>query len=174
MERGGDASRETARDVIIRGWRRSAPPQRAFSDDCANAHAGATSALRHCAHRPSTEGIAMSLPDRALELASQVGEGIKANIPDRALKWAETGAAIGAVRTGAKVATKFVRRNPAVAVAAIAGAGLLWYAARRRAKQAENGAIEGQSRRVEAKRPAGTSSAARTPRTRRKPQDATG
>ena len=92
------------------------------------------------------------LPGRALELAAQVGEGIKARVPDRALKWVETGAAIGAVKTGAKVATKFVRRNPAIAVAAVAGAGLLWYAARRRAKQAEDAAIEGKSRRVEAKR----------------------
>ena len=92
------------------------------------------------------------LPGRALELATQVGEGIKSRVPDRALQWVETGAAIGAVKTGAKVATKFVRRNPAIAVAAIAGAGLLWYVARRRAKQAEDGAIDGQSRRVEARR----------------------
>lgn len=92
------------------------------------------------------------LPGRALELAAQVGEGIKSHVPDRALKWVETGAALGAAKTGARVATKFVRRNPAIAVAAVAGAGLLWYAARRRAKQVEEGAIEGQSRRVEAKR----------------------
>lgn len=110
------------------------------------------------------------LPDRALELATQVGEGIKAKVPERAMKWVETGAAIGAVRTGAKVATKFVRRNPVVAVAAVAGAGLLWYAARRRAKQAENGVIEGQSRRVEARRANG---AARKPRTRRGTAQAT-
>lgn len=92
------------------------------------------------------------LPGRALELATQLGDGIKSRVPERALKWVETGAALGAAKTGARVATKFVRRNPAIAVAAIAGAGLLWYAARRRAKQAEDGAIEGQSRRVDAKR----------------------
>lgn len=103
----------------------------------------------------------MSLPDRALELASQVGEGIKARVPDRALKWVETGAALGALRTGGRVATKFVRRNPVVAVAAVAGAGLLWYAAHRRAKQAENGAIDGQSRRIDTKRPAGANGSAR-------------
>jgi len=127
-----------------------------FSGDCANAHADATPALRHCAHRFAIEESAMStierLPGRALELATQVGEGIKSRVPDRALKWVETGAALGALKTGAKVATKFARRNPAVAVATVAGAGLLWYVARRRAKQAEDGAIEGQSRRVEAKR----------------------
>ena len=95
-------------------------------------------------------------PDRALELATQVGEEIKSRVPDRALKWVETGAAIGVVRSGAKVATRFVRRNPVIAVAAVAGAGLLWYAARRRAQQAEDGAIEGQSRRVAAKRANGS------------------
>lgn len=93
-----------------------------------------------------------SLPGRALDLVTQVGEGIKNNVPDRAIKWIETGAALGALKTGTRVASKFVRRNPAVAVAAAAGAGLLWYVARRRAKQAENGAIEGKSTRIEAKR----------------------
>jgi lysozyme family protein len=106
------------------------------------------------------------LPGRALELATQVGEGIKSRVPDRALQWVETGAAIGAVKTGAKVATKFVRRNPAVAVAAIAGAGLLWYAARRRAKQAEEGPIEGRSRRVEARRGRGANGSGGKSRTR--------
>ncbi|MFT3897472.1 MAG: hypothetical protein QM719_07230 [Thermomonas sp.] len=109
----------------------------------------------------------MSLPDRALELATQVGEGIKSRVPDRAMKWVETGAAIGAVKTGAKVATKFVRRNPVIAVAAVAGAGLLWYAAHRRAKQAEDGPIDGQSRRIDTKRPTGANGATRKPRTRR-------
>jgi hypothetical protein len=104
------------------------------------------------------------LPDRALQLATQLGEGIKARVPDRALKWVETGAALGAMKTGARVATKFVRRNPAVAVAAVAGAGLLWCAARRRAQQVEEGAIEGQSRRVAAKRVNGS---ARKPRARK-------
>lgn len=107
------------------------------------------------------------LPDRALQLATQVGEGIKSHVPDRALKWVETGAALGAARTGARVATKFVRRNPVIAVAAVAGAGLLWYAARRRAKQAENGAIEGQSKRIEAKRGRGANGSESKPRTRR-------
>ncbi|MEO6264123.1 MAG: hypothetical protein ABIO58_04035, partial [Luteimonas sp.] len=62
------------------------------------------------------------------------------------------GAALGALKTGTRIATKFVRRNPAVAVAAAAGAGLLWYAVHRKAKQAENGAIEGRATRIEAKR----------------------
>ena len=91
------------------------------------------------------------LPERALELASQVGNGIKDAVPNRALKWVETGAALGALKTGTRVATRMVRRNPAIAVAAAAGAGLLWYAAHRRAKQAENGAIQGTATRVDAK-----------------------
>ena len=100
-----------------------------------------------------------TLPERALQLASQVGSGIKDAVPDKAMKWVETGAALGALKTGSRVATKFVRRNPAIAVAAAAGAGLLWYAARRRAKQAGqagDGAIEGKATRVEARRANGT------------------
>lgn len=107
------------------------------------------------------------LPGRALEIATQVGETIRDRVPDSAIKWVETGAALGALKTGTRVATKFVRRNPAVAIAAAAGAGLLWYAARRRAKQAENGAIEGKATRVEARRSEGNGSAAsRTRKTR--------
>ena len=106
-----------------------------------------------------------TLPERALQLATQVGAGIKDAVPDKAIKWVETGAALGALKTGGRVATKLVRRNPALAVAAAAGAGLLWYAARRRAKQAGqagNGAIEGKATRVEAKR--GNGSARKTTR----------
>lgn len=93
-----------------------------------------------------------TLPERALQLATQVGGGIRDAVPDKAIKWIETGAALGALKTGTRIATKFVRRNPAVAVAAAAGAGLLWYAVHRKAKQAENGAIEGRATRIEAKR----------------------
>ncbi len=95
------------------------------------------------------------LPERALDLASQVGSGLRDAVPDRAIKWVETGAALGALKTGSRVATRLVRRNPMIAVAAAAGAGLLWYAARRRAKQAESGTIQGTATRVEAKRESG-------------------
>ena len=105
------------------------------------------------------------LPGRALELATQVGETIRDRVPDKAIKWVETGAALGALKTGTRVATTFVRRNPAMAVAAAAGAGLLWYAARRRAKQAQDGPIEGSATRIEAKR-AGNGTASRTRKTR--------
>lgn len=89
--------------------------------------------------------------DRALELIGEIGDGLRKRVPGKAMQWIETGAAIGAVRTGAKVASGFVRRNPLLAGAAVVGAGLLWYAARHRAKQAENGPIEGTATRVEAK-----------------------
>jgi hypothetical protein len=96
-----------------------------------------------------------TLPERALQLATQVGAGIKDAVPDKAIKWVETGAALGALRTGTRVATRIVRRNPAMAVAAAAGAGLLWYVARRKAKQAQDGTIDGSATRIEAKRASG-------------------
>ena len=70
--------------------------------------------------------------DRVVDLAGKVGDVVKEHLPDHAMRWIETGAAIGAVKTGSRIAGKFVRRNPVIAVAAVAGAGLLWYAARRR------------------------------------------
>src|SRR3546814_12577396 len=69
---------------------------------------------------------------RALELAGSVGDTLRDRVPDRAMKWIETGAALGAVKAGSRVAAKFVRRNPAVAVAGAVGAGLLLYAVRDR------------------------------------------
>ncbi len=92
-----------------------------------------------------------SLPERALELASQVGDSIKHVVP-QAGKWLETGAKLGVLKHGTRVAGTFVRRNPVVAIAAAAGAGLLWFAARRRARQAERAAIEGSAKRVDARK----------------------
>lgn len=69
------------------------------------------------------------------------------------LTWLETGAAVAAVRSGGKIATRFVRRNPAVAVAALAGAGLLYLAARHRAKKREaEEAADTKTMRVRARR----------------------
>ncbi len=107
------------------------------------------------------------LPGRALELATQVGETIRDRVPDSAIKWVETGAALAALKTGTRVATRFVRRTPVVVAAAAAGAGLLWYAARRRAKQAQEAPIEGTATRVEARRSDGGNTG---PRTRRTPR----
>lgn len=91
------------------------------------------------------------LPGRALQLATQVGSGLKDAVPGKALHWVETGAALSALRSGSRVAVKVMRRNPVVAVAAAAGAGLLWYAAHRKAHQVRNGngAIEGTATRVD-------------------------
>ena len=93
-----------------------------------------------------------SLSGRALELAGSVGDTLRDRVPDRAIKWIETGAALGVLKTGSRVATKFVRRNPAVAVAGAVGAGLLLYAVRRQQRKSREQAIEGKATRVEAKK----------------------
>lgn len=92
------------------------------------------------------------LSSKARDLVTQVGDGLRDKVPDKAVKWIETGAALGVVKTGGRVAVKFVRRNPVVAVAAAAGAGLLWYAAKRRAQNAEQRPIDGSATRVDARR----------------------
>lgn len=94
-----------------------------------------------------------TLPERALHLASQVGSGIKDAVPGKAMQWMETGAALAALKTGGRVATRVVRRNPAIAAAAVVGAGLLWFAVRHRAKQGrEDEALDGKAKRVRARR----------------------
>ncbi|KRG72079.1 hypothetical protein [Pseudoxanthomonas dokdonensis] len=106
------------------------------------------------------------ITDRALELASQAGTSIRHAVPDTS-KLLQTGAAIGAVRTGGKVATTFVRRNPAVMVAAAAGLGLLAFAAyRKRKRDQANAPLEGSSRRVEARRVRGPTRATAASRRR--------
>jgi glutamate-1-semialdehyde aminotransferase len=95
-----------------------------------------------------------TLYDGARGLATIVGSNVK-----HAGKWLDAGAKVGALKGGAKVATTLAKRHPVLLAATAAGAGLLWYAAYRRAKRAQegngHGAIEGSARRVEAKR-AGT------------------
>ncbi len=125
-------------------------------------HAASTEARRDWTPFPQSESPDMSkftsLPERALELASTVGDNLRHAVPSvgqHAGKWLETGVKLGALKSGARVAGGFVRRNPVLVAAAVAGAGLLWYAARRRAREAENGsgeAIEGRARRVDARR----------------------
>lgn len=95
-----------------------------------------------------------SFTDRALDLASSAGNSLKHVVPAGAGGWLETGAKLGALKGGARMAGMFVRRNPAIAIATVAGAGLLWYAARRKARQAREAPIEGSARRVEARRAA--------------------
>jgi hypothetical protein len=100
--------------------------------------------------------------DRALELIGELGTGIRKAVPGKAMQWVETGAALGAMRTGTRIAGTLVRRNPVLAGVAVAGAGLLWFAARQRAKkQAAGEPIEGSATRVEAKRGNAASAARR-------------
>ena len=102
------------------------------------------------------------ITDRALELVSQAGANLK-QVGPGASKLLQTGAALGAVKTGGRAAVKFVRRNPVVAVAAALGVGVLAYAAYRKRRQDESNApIEGRSRRIEAKRADGTGRARKT------------
>jgi hypothetical protein len=101
-----------------------------------------------------------SYSSKVMDLVGQVGDSLRGALPDGAGKWLQTGVALGAARTGSKAVGSFIRRNPAVAVAAAVGAGVVWVAVRRHQKKQGNGAvIEGKSKRVEARRVA--------PRTRR-------
>lgn len=104
-----------------------------------------------------------SFSDRALDLVGQVGDNIRTSLPDTATKWLQTGAALGVARTGTRAVGTLIRRNPAVAVAAVVGAGAIWYLTRRQAKKralaggGNGAAIEGKSTRVDARRaPAAT------------------
>lgn len=86
--------------------------------------------------------------DRAMELIDEIGSGLRRKVPERAVKWIETGAAIGAVKTGARVATRFARRNPVLATALVVGTGVLLLAARHQArKRAGAQALEGSTSR---------------------------
>ncbi|MBB1473296.1 MULTISPECIES: hypothetical protein [unclassified Luteimonas] len=94
-----------------------------------------------------------TLPDKAMELVGQLGEGLRNVVPAGAGKWLQTGAAIGVARTGTRAVSHVVRRNPVAVAAAAAGIGLVLYAVRRHRRKAEaEAAIEGKSRRIEAKR----------------------
>lgn len=110
-----------------------------------------------------------TLSGRALDLAEQVGDNMKVLVPSAETLLA-TGAKLGALKTGARVAGLFVRRHPAMMVATVAGAGLLWYAAKRRARRAEQGndagnggrqSIEGRAKRVDARNGNGGATAGR-------------
>jgi hypothetical protein len=111
----------------------------------------------------------IALPERAMVMAGKWGGDVMDMVP-RAGKWLETGAKLGALKAGSRVAVKFARRHPVALAATVASAGALWYLAHRAKKRAENGdgrePIEGTARRVEAKRASSTT-------TRRAPRKAT-
>lgn len=95
-----------------------------------------------------------SIRGRAIGLGESAGDHLRQIMPPGAGKWFRAGAKVGALRGGARVAGMFVRRHPAVLVAAVAGAGLLWYAAHRRSRRAalehqhHGDTWEGSARRV--------------------------
>lgn len=91
------------------------------------------------------------ITERALELLGQAGDSMK-HVGPSATKLLQTGAALGAMKTGSKIAVGLVRRNPVVAVAAALGVGVMAYAAKRKRDQDGSAPIEGRSKRVEAKR----------------------
>ncbi|UYK77104.1 hypothetical protein NG825_01570 [Xanthomonas sacchari] len=127
------------------------------------------------------------ITDRALDLASHAGDSLK-HFGPQANKWLQSGkamgalkagAAMGAVKTGSKVARTAVRRNPAIAIAAAVGVGLLGYAIYRKRQRDKGAPIEGNAQRIEAANKRGNvgarRSAASTRGTRRNAaaQDAT-
>ncbi len=102
------------------------------------------------------------ITDRALELASQAGASFK-NVVPSAETLLKTGAALGTVKAGARVTGGFVRRHPVATAAAAAGVGLIAYAWYRKRKQAAQAApIEGQARRIEARKADGAGKSAAT------------
>ena len=111
------------------------------------------------------------IPERALLLANQFGDNLRQVVPPNAGKWLDAGMKIGALKAGTRVAGKAVMRHPGAIVAVAAGAGALWYLARRRAKRAENGTGDGQSTRVEAKRGNGRTRTTARKRARRTTED---
>ena len=91
--------------------------------------------------------------ERVLELAGQAGGGLKQG-GSHAADWLKTGAAIGALKTGGKAATKVVRRNPGTAVAVAAlGLGVLGYVAYRKRKNAQLAAGQQRNNQLIADRP---------------------
>ncbi len=109
------------------------------------------------------------ITERALELIGQAGDSMK-HVGPSATKLLQTGAALGAVKTGGKLAVGLVRRNPVVAVAAALGVGVIAYAAKRKQERDANAPIEGRSKRVEAKRVSNTPKRAATKTAARKPR----
>ncbi len=104
-----------------------------------------------------------AISGKMMHLAGQVGDSVRGHLPSERANWLRAGMALGAAKTGSRVAGSFVRRNPAVLVAAVIGAGAAWYAVHRyRQKQQANGGgevFEGQARRIEPRRSARKSGA---------------
>lgn len=104
------------------------------------------------------------LSDKAMSLVGQAGDSLRHAIPATAENWLKTGVAVGAARTGTKLAGGFLRRNPAIVAASAIGVGLVWVAARHYRKKKASEAIEGNSRRIEASNAVARKRASRTRR----------
>ena len=98
--------------------------------------------------------------ERAMDLAASAGDSLRhagsnlrGHVP-HAGDWIKTGAALGAVKTGGRVAGKFARRNPTVTVAAaVAGVGLIAYALYRKKKRERgNVTFDGSAQRLDGER----------------------
>lgn len=107
-----------------------------------------------------------SYSGKVMDLVGQVGDSLRTSLPGTTGKWLQTGAALGVARTGSRVVGNFIRRNPAVAVAAAVGAGAIWFAVHRHRnkQQAEGEVIEGKARRIEPRRTPRKTSTRRAPR----------
>jgi hypothetical protein len=97
-----------------------------------------------------------TIPDdfssKAMDLVGQVGDSIRHAMPSKAGSLVKAGAALGATRTGLRAAGLVARRHPVALAAAAAAAGVAWYAVRRHQRKAEEAALTGRSRRIEARR----------------------
>ena len=95
-----------------------------------------------------------SVIEQIVKAAENAGGAISDHVPDRAKALLTSGAALGVMKTGGKVATGFARKNPALMVATVAGAGLAYYLVRRHQKKAQerDRIIEGQASRVRSRR----------------------
>lgn len=101
---------------------------------------------------------------RAMELAGHVSDSLRHALPHQrksASTWLQTGAALGAARMATRTAGRSIRRHPAISgsvvVAVVAGAGLLWYANKRRKEQEEarrraQRSIQGSATRISAEK----------------------
>lgn len=103
-----------------------------------------------------------ALSDKAVSLMSQAGDSLRDAIPGSAEKWMKSGLAIGAARSGTKLAGSFVRRNPAIIAASAIGVGVAWAIAYQYRKRKQSNAVEGSSRRIEPNRSARKSGSRRT------------
>lgn len=102
-----------------------------------------------------------ALSDKAMSLFDQASDSLRDAIPGSAEKWMKSGLAIGAARSGTKIAGGFLRRNPAIIAASAVGVGVAWAIAYQYRKRQQTKAVEGSSRRIEPNRSSGRKNGSR-------------